>query len=79
MFVFFLLAVAALLFVLAPALLPLGQTRAAASTPQDAAREEAAEQSRAWYDQRMHELAEEDMDDVHRAELSDELASVLLA
>ena len=79
MFVFFLLAVAALLFVLAPAFLSWGQTRATASTPQDAAREEAAEQSRAWYDQRMHELAEEDMDDVHRAELSDELASVLLA
>ena len=50
MFVFFLLAVAALLFVLAPALLPLGQTRAAASTPQDAAREGPAAQEEARQD-----------------------------
>ena len=79
MFVFFLLAVSALLFVLAPAWLSRGQNRSAALDPQKAAREEAAVQSRAWYDQRMRELAEEDMDEAQRTELSDELASVLLA
>ncbi|NCF77924.1 MAG: hypothetical protein GWP45_12110, partial [Proteobacteria bacterium] len=79
MFVFFLLAVAALLFVLAPALSSWGQVRVTARAPKDAARDEAAVQSRAWYDQRMQELAEEDMDEAQRTELSDELGSVLLA
>ena len=79
MFVFFLLAVAALLFVLAPALSSWGQVRVTAGAPKDAARDEAAVQSRAWYDQRMQELAEEDMDEAQRTELSDELGSVLLA
>lgn len=79
MVIFLLLAVAALLFVLAPALLSWGQARTAVGAPKNAAQQEAAEQSRAWYDQRMQELADELMDDAHRAELADELASVLLA
>ena len=79
MFVFFLLAVSALLFVLAPVWWSRGQARSASVEPKSAARDEAALHSRAWYDQRMQELAEEDLDEAQRAELSDELASVLLA
>ena len=80
MFVFFLLALLALLFVLAPVWpsprrCPLSRNGASQNT----AREEAAVQSRAWYDQRMRELAEEEMDEAQQTELLDELASVLLA
>ena len=78
MFVFFLLALLALLFVLAPLWLFRSDAGLAAAS-QNTAREEAAEQSRAWYDQRMRELADEEMDEAQRTELSEELASVLLA
>ena len=79
MFVFFLLALLALLFVLAPLWLFRSDAGLAAGASQNTAREEAAEQSRAWYDQRMRELADEEMDEAQRTELSEELASVLLA
>ena len=75
---FFLLALLALLFVLAPLWLFRSDAGLAAAS-QNTAREEAAEQSRAWYDQRMRELADEEMDEAQRTELSEELASVLLA
>lgn len=79
MFVFFLLALLALLFVLAPVWPSRGDARSVTGASQNTAREEAAVQSRAWYDQRMRELAEEEMDEAQRTELLDELASVLLA
>ena len=74
MFVFFLLAVLALGFVLLPAVLP--SRRASLS---ESAQAQAAAESKSWYEQRMHELAEEDLDQAQKAELSDELAAVLLA
>ena len=74
MFVFFLLAVLALCFVLLPAVLP--SRRASLS---ESAQAQAAAESKSWYEQRMHELAKEDLDQAQKAELSDELAAVLLA
>lgn len=69
---FFLLALLALLCVLAPAL----WSRQPSATP---AQSNAAEASRAWYQQRLDALAEEDLEQSQRAELADELGAVLLA
>lgn len=69
---FFLLALLALLCVLAPAV--WSPRRSEISGLADA-----AESSRLWYQQRLEALAAEEIDSAQRAELADELATVLLA
>lgn len=74
MFGFTLLAALAFIFVLAP--LSLRQRKdSTTEKPQSMA----AAHSRSWYEQRLTELSEEDLEAAHKAELSEELAAVLLA
>jgi cytochrome c-type biogenesis protein CcmH len=71
--IFFLLALVALLFVLAPALRPR-QT-----SDQQSSAQLAAAESRSWYEQRLRELGEEELDTAQKTEITEELAAVLLA
>ena len=62
-----------LLFVLAPALRPR-QT-----SDQQSSAQLAAAESRSWYEQRLRELGEEELDTAQKTEITEELAAVLLA
>ena len=73
MLIFFLLALVALLFVLAPAL------RSRHAIDQQSSAQLAAAESRSWYEQRLRELGEEELDAAQKTEITEELAAVLLA
>ncbi|HCG70215.1 MAG TPA: c-type cytochrome biogenesis protein CcmI, partial [Gammaproteobacteria bacterium] len=73
MLMFFLLALVALLFVLAPAL------RSRHAIDQQSSAQLAAAESRSWYEQRLRELGEEELDAAQKTEITEELAAVLLA
>lgn len=73
MLIFFLLALIALLFVLAPAL------RLRPASEQESSAQLAAAESRSWYEQRLQELGEQELDAAQKTEIAEELAAVLLA
>lgn len=77
MIFFFALALVALLCVLAPALIrrPVSEQSGDRTGDQDPSQN----YGRAWYQDRLQELAKEDIDASDRSELADELAAVLLA
>jgi cytochrome c-type biogenesis protein CcmH len=73
MFAFFVLAVLALLFVVAPA--RLRQTRRGGQKH----REQAEANSRAWYEERLQAVEQDVLEEEDKTQLADELAAVLLA
>ena len=73
MFAFFVLAVLALLFVVAPA--RLRQTRSDGQKH----REQAEANSRAWYEERLQAVEQDVLEEEDKTQLAEELAAVLLA